>query len=681
VSCRCREGGAVPMAYQSLYRKYRPQTFADVVGQGHVVRTLQNALQSGRIAHGFLFTGTRGTAKTTVARLLAKCLNCESGSEPVPEPCNHCDACLAIAAGSCIDVVEMDAASHRGVADIEEVRKAVGYGPMQYRTKVFIIDEAHQLSSDAKDAFLKTLEEPPPGVVFILATTEPQSIPITIRSRCQQFDFKRGSLSEIAGRLKTVADAEDVSIAPEALHRIARAAEGSYRDSLSLLEQVLAFCDRTVTSADVDTVLGALGADHLARLVSAMAAHDTAVALELASDFTDSGKEVRTVLRAVASHLRDLLLLRAGADPSSIGIASDEHNILKQTAGQFSTERLLGAIDMVNAALSDLRWNNQHRLLLEITFVKLTSRFVDRDPDVASAPRVEPTRAASAVAPPPRPAPVSPPQPSPTVVSVAPTSPPPATLAASATPQAPPTTRAGLDPEEDIEDLGPDQDGPGLFDILEPAPSGSPSRAAEPAPEAVPSAGSALPEPRPSAFPPPDTQSAPEFSLDDVLRIWPLFLDEAGKFSKQAQVFLTAARPTSVDSGVVVITFSNRANCEMMQQQKQQEFIRRMLGRSLGAASGSVPVRLVVDDGLQPVARQSRTSKPRHNALAALDALELSPEQPESRPVETPSAPPPPSVVVKPTAPVAPDPPAENVADNPLVQDILSTFGGTIIDS
>jgi DNA polymerase-3 subunit gamma/tau len=672
------------MAYQSLYRKYRPQTFADVVGQGHVVRTLQNALQSGRIAHGFLFTGTRGTAKTTVARLLAKCLNCESTSHAVPEPCNQCDACRAIASGTCIDVVEMDAASHRGVADIEEVRKAVGYGPMQYRTKVFIIDEAHQLSSDAKDAFLKTLEEPPPGVVFILATTEPQSIPITIRSRCQQFDFKRGSLSEIAGRLLTVAQAEGVEIAPDAVHRIARAAEGSYRDSLSLLEQVLAFCDRTVTSAEVDTVLGALGADHLERLVRAMAEHDCAVALELAADFTDSGKEVRTVLRAVASHLRDLLLLRAGADPSSIGISPDDQGLLKQTAGQFSTEQLLAAIDTVNGALSDLRWNNQHRLLLEIAFVKLTTRSVGPQPHAVSPGQIEVSRGNTTIAAP-RPTTSQSAQSKPIPESAPPAAPPPPPQ-----PMVAPTTResypARIDEESETEevDAGPDQEGPGLFD----APESIPARTPEPSVASVtetPSLSapsvSASPLTASSLIPEPDVPASAEFGLDDVLRVWPVFLDEAGKYSKQAQVFLTAARPTTVDSGVVVINFSNRANCEMMQQQKQQEFIRRMLGRSLGAPNGSVPVRLVVDDAMQPAARQTRTSKPRHNALAALDALELTPETTE-RPAAQPSAAPPaPKSVAPPPPPAVPEPAAENVADNPLVQDILSTFGGTIIDS
>jgi DNA polymerase-3 subunit gamma/tau len=361
------------MAYQSLYRKYRPQTFADVVGQGHVTRTLQNALASGRTAHGYLFTGTRGTAKTTVARLLAKALNCQNYPTPTAEPCNNCEACLSITAGSCIDVIEMDAASHRGVADIEEVRKSVGYGPMEMRYKVFIIDEAHQLSSDAKDAFLKTLEEPPANVVFILATTEPQAIPITIRSRCQQFDFKRGSLQDIAARLKYVLDCEGVTYTPEAINLVARGAEGSYRDSLSLLEQVLAFSPARIGSADVDMVLGTLDSEALAQVTQAVAQKDAPTAFALAGQLLDAGKEARTLMRTLSTHFRDLLLVTVGGPAVAAELTPEEVTRLQQEqkACQFTPPMLLRAIELLNEAQGETRWNNQHRLLVELTFLKL----------------------------------------------------------------------------------------------------------------------------------------------------------------------------------------------------------------------------------------------------------------------------------------------------------------------
>ncbi len=399
------------MAYQSLYRKYRPQTFSDVVGQGHVTRTIQNALASGRIAHGYLFTGTRGTAKTTVARLLAKALNCEAHDRPTAEPCNQCDACKSVTAGSCIDVIEMDAASHRGVADIEEVRKAVGYGPMQFRYKVFIIDEAHQLSSDAKDAFLKTLEEPPANVVFILATTEPQAIPITIRSRCQQFDFKRGSLAEISARLKYVLDCEGVTYAPDALALVARGAEGSYRDSLSLLEQVLAFAPRHITAADVDTVLGTLDSEQLARVTHAVARADAPGVFAIAGDLLDAGKEARTLLRALSGHFRDLLLVSVGGPAVASELTPDEVGLLQQEARLFTPQQLMRAMDVVNEGLSELRWNNQHRLLIELTFLKLMTLGDEQGKGkiFATAPIVfAPALPASHAFPPPAPMPVAP---------------------------------------------------------------------------------------------------------------------------------------------------------------------------------------------------------------------------------------------------------------------------------
>ena len=359
------------MAYQSLYRKYRPQTFSDVMGQEHVTRTLQNALATNRVAHGYLFTGTRGTAKTTVARLLAKSLNCLAADRPTSEPCNRCAACQSITAGACIDVIEMDAASHRGVADMEEVRKAVGYGPMEMRYKVFIIDEAHQLSSDAKDAFLKTLEEPPDNVVFILATTEPQAIPITIRSRCQQFDFKRGTLHDIAARLRYVLDCESVSYTPDAINLVARGAEGSWRDALSLLEQVLAFAPSHIAGADVDAVLGTLDGEMLARVTRAVAEKNAPGTFALAGELLDAGKEARTLLRTLSAHFRDLLIVSVGGPAVGMEFTPEEVGGLQNEARAFTPAQMMRAMEILNEAQGETRWNNQHRLLVELAFLKL----------------------------------------------------------------------------------------------------------------------------------------------------------------------------------------------------------------------------------------------------------------------------------------------------------------------
>ena len=585
------------MAYQSLYRKYRPQTFSDVVGQQHVVRTLQNALQTGRVAHGYLFTGTRGTAKTTVARLLAKALNCESADTYVTEPCDQCEACRRITAGNCIDVVELDAASHRGVADIEEVRKAVGYGPMQHRYKVYIIDEAHQLSSDAKDAFLKTLEEPPANVVFILATTEPQSIPITIRSRCQQFDFRRGTIADISGRLRYVLGSEARQMSDGAILAVARAAEGSYRDSLSLLEQVLGFTDGVIEASDVESVLGLLEADHLYALTQAMSTGDMSGAIQLADEILDEGKDARSILRSVASHLRDLLVYQLSGAAVFSDRTEDERNKLAQLTKGIGKQVLLNALDTIHKAQADLRWNQQHRLVIELAFARACSPVEQLAPHV---PAVAASQSRQIETPTARPQATQdhavpsfrtaiPTDQNRVVTTAAPaiaTEAPPIAQQTAPEPGNAPVVPAALAAIRAARAAGRIAPVPATPDVQQPA-----ARIEAPAPV----------HHEESPMPPSkvvvglEAEATSSWSLNDVLGVWPSFLSAAEAISKRAGVMLASARPIGASDGVVEIAFHSSAHKDMMSDQKQSDFVRKVLGRSLGLTEPIRGVRFTLE--------------------------------------------------------------------------------------
>lgn len=358
------------MAHIALYRKYRSQTFGDVIGQQHVTQTLQNALRTGKVAHAYLFCGPRGTGKTTTARLLAKALNCEQG--PTPNPCDRCAMCVAIREGRAVDVIEMDAASETGIDDVREtIIENAQYMPQQARYKVYIIDEVHDLSAKAFDALLKTLEEPPPHVVFVLATTEVQRVPITIRSRCIRFDFRRASLGDLVLRVNTVLEREGWTADPDAVKAIARAADGSFRDALSLLEQVLAYADGHVDYETVRSVLGIVDEEAVGAVINAAARGDVAKALTAVDQMVRRGSSVRTILEAVAQRVRDLLYARVGALDDSLPPA--DLVALKAQAQHFTPDVLSKMLDILVRAQAQLRNVPQQRILLDMTIVQAAS--------------------------------------------------------------------------------------------------------------------------------------------------------------------------------------------------------------------------------------------------------------------------------------------------------------------
>jgi DNA polymerase-3 subunit gamma/tau len=358
------------MSYQVIARKWRPQTFADLVGQQHVTETLANAIKNNRVAHAYIFSGARGVGKTTAARILAKAMNCVKG--PTAEPCGECDSCKEIAAGTSLDVIEIDAASNRGIDQIRELREMVRYAPAASRSKVVILDEAHMLTGEASNALLKTLEEPPDRVIFVMATTEPENLADTIRSRSQHFHFRALTFAEISGRLEEIARKENLQIEPGAMAVIARMAEGSLRDALSLLEQARAYCGDTISDKEVRELLGVVPEDALNELVGAIADGSADRALGLVHTFQKEGRNLQHFCREAIRHMRNLLIARVcGADSDLIAATADQRPALEKAAAQFSEEDLTRFFQILLQTDDDLRRKPDPRVHLEMGLLRL----------------------------------------------------------------------------------------------------------------------------------------------------------------------------------------------------------------------------------------------------------------------------------------------------------------------
>jgi DNA polymerase-3 subunit gamma/tau len=495
----------------SLYRRHRPGSFDEVVGQTHVVRTLRNAVEQGKVHHAYLFVGSRGTGKTSMAKILARSLNCERGG-PTVTPCGECESCVTIAAGTSVDVIEMDAASNRSVDDVRDLRERVAYAPAGGHWKVYILDEAHMLTKEAWNAFLKTLEEPPPNTVFVLATTESHKVMATIADRCQRFDFQRPSLEQISEVLNRVAVAESLEVDEGAAAMIARSAQGSFRDALGTLDQLVAFGGDHVELKDVLEMLGAADADLLFEAVDAVVAEDPKGVLIGVEKMARSGRDPSQFARDLLAHLRHLLIAQTtGEVPTSFVVTATDTARMQAQAAAIRPANLIRTIDEVADALTAVREGDDARLAVEIALLKAARP--DLDPDTAGLlRRIERLEQQDGGA---RPAgPVSD-----TGLPL------PGESSASSPPTADPSNQDDPPPAEEEEaEAGP-------------APSTEPAEVTKSAPD-VPPAG-------------PAGQDA--LSLEEIQRVWPAVLQKLEETAPALAGALEGARPISFgESGLEV---------------------------------------------------------------------------------------------------------------------------------
>jgi DNA polymerase III subunit gamma/tau len=516
----------------SLYRRHRPGSFDEVVGQTHVVRTLRNAVEQGKVHHAYLFVGSRGTGKTSMAKILARSLNCERGG-PTVTPCGECESCVTIAAGTSMDVIEMDAASNRSVDDVRDLRERVAYAPAGGHWKVYILDEAHMLTKEAWNAFLKTLEEPPPNTVFVLATTESHKVMATIADRCQRFDFQRPSLEQISEVLNRVAAAESIEVDEGAVAMIARSAQGSFRDALGTLDQLVAFGGSQVELKDVLEMLGAADADLLFEAVDAVVAEDPKGVLLGVEKMARSGRDPSQFARDLLAHLRHLLITQTtGEVPTTFVVTATDTARMQAQAGAIKPANLLRTIDELADALTAVREGDDARLAVEIALLKAARP--DLDPDTAGLlRRIE--RLESGSARPAGPAAAGDPPPPATAQEVVP----------------PTTSPTGDTPPQDDPPSAEEEEAEAAPAPEPEASTGEDSPAGGDDAEDSPGRESPVSETGPAGQQP----SSTELSFQEIQQAWPAVLQKLSETAPALAATFEGARPTSFDGAGLQVGF------------------------------------------------------------------------------------------------------------------------------
>ncbi|HVY77386.1 MAG TPA: DNA polymerase III subunit gamma/tau [Solirubrobacterales bacterium] len=602
----------------SLYRRHRPGSFDQVVGQQHVVRTLRNAVEQGKVHHAYLFVGSRGTGKTSMAKILARSLNCERGG-PTVTPCGECESCLTIAAGSSIDVIEMDAASNRSVDDVRDLRERVAYAPTGGRWKVYILDEAHMLTKEAWNAFLKTLEEPPPNTVFVLATTEAHKVMPTIADRCQRFDFQRPSLEQIAEVLQRVAAAEGIGVEDAAVAMIARSASGSFRDALGTLDQLVAFGGDEVKLDDVLELLGAADAELLFEAVDAVVAEDPKGVLLGVEKMARSGRDPAQFARDLLAHLRHLLVTQTvGEVPNTFVVTATDSERLAAQAAAIGPATLVRTIDELANALTNVREGDDARMAVEIALLKAARP--DLDPSTEGLLRrierleqggTNASRAAGPVAaedpPPPAVAEASSGVGPPTAPPAAETPPPPAA-------EAPPSHAAGPDAEAAV----PEPTEP------EPPVEASAPDAESSAEDAAPAGGADSEGARTEGPPPagpPEAVAGPagQLDLEQVVNTWPAVLDKLRETSPALAATFDGARPVRLDAEGLEVGFPAELtfNKKKAETPEKRELMADAIEDVLGERLRPTYVMLDAEEAATPPAQEETApgAKMDHDAL------------------------------------------------------------------